>query len=84
LARIEEVAVPATATGSIDRAPLVPSHAPAFVRDVTARMMAGSGDDVPVSALQRLIEQKYRDCEEFAAVHGGPSPARVGALARKP
>lgn len=32
---------------------------------------------------QRLIEQKYRDYEAFAAMHEGPSPARVAAVARK-
>jgi Domain of unknown function len=29
----------------------VPAHAPEFVRAVTAEMMAGRGDDLPVSAL---------------------------------
>ena len=31
--------------------PLVPADAPEFVRQVTAEMMAGRGDDLPVSAL---------------------------------
>ncbi len=33
---------------------------------------------------QRLIEQKYRDYEDFARMQAGPSPARTGMLARKP
>ena len=33
------------------RAPLVPADAPEFVRNVTAVMMAGRGDELPVSAL---------------------------------
>ena len=32
-------------------APIVPAHAPEFVRTVTAAMMAGRGDQLPVSAL---------------------------------
>ncbi len=32
---------------------------------------------------QRLIEQKYRDYEDFARMDAGPSPARAGSLARK-
>ncbi len=33
------------------RLPIVPSQAPAFVREVTALMMEGRGDEIPVSAL---------------------------------
>ncbi len=51
LARLHEVVVPEQATGHIERPPIVPASAPAFVRRVTARMMAGQGDDIPVSAL---------------------------------
>jgi pyruvate-ferredoxin/flavodoxin oxidoreductase len=46
-----EVAVPATATGRSERRPAVPAGAPAFVRDVLARIMRGEGDALPVSAL---------------------------------
>jgi pyruvate-ferredoxin/flavodoxin oxidoreductase len=46
-----EVAVPATATGGAERRPAVPAGAPAFVRDVLARIMRGDGDALPVSAL---------------------------------
>jgi len=50
LARLHEVVVPATAAGHA-LPPTVPADAPAFVRDVTAAMIAGRGDDLPVSAL---------------------------------
>jgi pyruvate-ferredoxin/flavodoxin oxidoreductase len=51
LAHLFEVAVPAAASSSRLPAPVVPAHAPAFVRNVTAMMMAGRGDELPVSAL---------------------------------
>ncbi|HEU5195177.1 MAG TPA: pyruvate:ferredoxin (flavodoxin) oxidoreductase, partial [Methylomirabilota bacterium] len=51
LAHLEEVKIPSTATASFDVRPAVPAAAPAFVRDVTARLIAGDGDRLPVSAL---------------------------------
>lgn len=45
-----EVAVPGTANGT-EIAPLVPDDAPIFVREVTAKMLAGKGDEIPVSAM---------------------------------
>jgi pyruvate-ferredoxin/flavodoxin oxidoreductase len=51
LAHLHEVAVPGEATSSICIPPAVPFDAPAFVQQVTARMIAGLGDDLPVSAL---------------------------------
>ncbi|MBX3460542.1 MAG: pyruvate:ferredoxin (flavodoxin) oxidoreductase [Planctomycetes bacterium] len=50
LKRIVEVTVPAQATSMRERPPIVPAHAPDFVQKVTALMMAGRGDDLPVSA----------------------------------
>jgi pyruvate-ferredoxin/flavodoxin oxidoreductase len=47
---LHEVTVPAELTGA-PNPPLVPDDAPAFVRTVTAAMMEGRGDDIPVSAL---------------------------------
>ncbi|MHB0856488.1 MAG: pyruvate:ferredoxin (flavodoxin) oxidoreductase [Anaerolineae bacterium] len=46
-----QVSVPERATGDIDIPPAVPDEAPDFVREVTAAMMAGEGDELPVSAL---------------------------------
>jgi pyruvate-ferredoxin/flavodoxin oxidoreductase len=51
LAQLHEVAVPAEATSELLLRPAVPAHAPAFVRTVTAALLAGRGDLLPVSAL---------------------------------
>jgi pyruvate-ferredoxin/flavodoxin oxidoreductase len=51
LAALHQIAIPATATASRGLPALVPPDAPDFVRRVTAEMMAGRGDDLPVSAL---------------------------------
>jgi pyruvate-ferredoxin/flavodoxin oxidoreductase len=51
LAHLAEVAVPSEATSTFERPPIVPARAPAFVHDVTARMMLGRGDDLRVSQL---------------------------------
>jgi pyruvate-ferredoxin/flavodoxin oxidoreductase len=51
LAHLHEVPVPGCVTSTVERRPPVPAEAPAFVREVTARLIAGDGDLVPVSAL---------------------------------
>ncbi len=51
LARLHELRVPAFPSSSWERQPLVPDGAPQFVREVTARMMEGLGDDIPVSLM---------------------------------
>lgn len=51
LANLHEVPVPATATSTLERPPIVPVSAPAFVKRVTAAIMAGHGDALPVSAM---------------------------------
>jgi pyruvate-ferredoxin/flavodoxin oxidoreductase len=48
---LHEVKVPETATGTRDIPPIVPPTAPEFVRQVTAEIMAGCGDDIPVSRI---------------------------------
>ncbi len=50
LANLHEVPVPVGATSSIELPPVVSDKAPAFVRNVTAMMISGHGDDLPVSA----------------------------------
>ncbi len=45
-----EVAVPPRVTAKRDRPPIVPGEAPDFVQKVTALMLAGQGDRLPVSA----------------------------------
>jgi pyruvate-ferredoxin/flavodoxin oxidoreductase len=51
LAHLHEVQVPTEPVDGRARPPLVPDDAPEFVRNVTAMMMAGRGDELPVSAL---------------------------------
>ncbi len=51
LAALHEVTIPAEATSVVTRRPAVPPTAPAFVREVTARLLIGEGDQLPVSAL---------------------------------
>ena len=51
LAHLHEVDVSREVNGVIELAPAVPDTAPAILRDVTAAMMAGRGDELPVSAL---------------------------------
>ncbi|MDJ0895581.1 MAG: pyruvate:ferredoxin (flavodoxin) oxidoreductase [Alphaproteobacteria bacterium] len=51
LANLHAVKVSAKATGKRHRPPVVPAEAPEFVQKVTAAMMAGRGDELPVSAM---------------------------------
>ena len=51
LENLKELAVPAQAAGAHERPPVVSEKAPAFVREVTAEIMAGRGDDLPVSRM---------------------------------
>jgi pyruvate-ferredoxin/flavodoxin oxidoreductase len=51
LENIYEVKVPAKATSALKMPPVVGSHAPKFVQEVTAQLIAGYGDDVPVSMI---------------------------------
>jgi pyruvate-ferredoxin/flavodoxin oxidoreductase len=50
-AALSHVEVPGTVTSGITRREIVPPNAPDFVSRVTARMLAGEGDLLPVSAL---------------------------------
>ncbi len=51
LERLHEVKVPDAVTSNFERPPLVPDDAPDFVKKVTAPMMEGLGDDIPVSLI---------------------------------
>ncbi|HEY6872279.1 MAG TPA: pyruvate:ferredoxin (flavodoxin) oxidoreductase [Geobacteraceae bacterium] len=48
---IFEVQVPAKASSKLKKPPVVSPDAPAFIQDVTATIIAGYGDDVPVSKM---------------------------------
>jgi pyruvate-ferredoxin/flavodoxin oxidoreductase len=51
IAALHEVEVPSAASGDLHVLPPVPAVSPDFVRRVTATMIAGNGDLLPVSAL---------------------------------
>jgi len=51
LANLYPVEVPGRVTSDHELQQAVPGHAPEFVRNVTALMLSGQGDDLPVSAL---------------------------------
>ncbi len=51
LGGLREVQVPSSVVGDLHRLPPVPQEAPDFVQRVTATMIAGKGDLLPVSAL---------------------------------
>lgn len=46
-----EVKIPANVTSKVQMQPAVSGNAPEFVREVTAKIIAGYGDDVPVSKM---------------------------------
>ena len=48
---LHEITVPQKATSTIEKPPVVPPEAPQFVQNVTAKIMAGHGDEIPVSAM---------------------------------
>jgi pyruvate-ferredoxin/flavodoxin oxidoreductase len=48
---LHQIELPERVTGTRELPPTVPAHASEFVRTVTAEMMAGRGDALPVSAL---------------------------------
>lgn len=51
LDHLYQVKIPATSSSVHNMAAMVPAHAPKFVQEVTAPMLAGFGDDLPVSKL---------------------------------
>ncbi len=51
VAALGEIPVPAKAGGDVAKLPVVPEEAPEFVQTVTAAIMAGHGDRLPVSAM---------------------------------
>ncbi|AQT69695.1 Pyruvate-flavodoxin oxidoreductase [Anaerohalosphaera lusitana] len=51
LDKIFEVEVPSSVSSKTHMAEVVPADAPDFVKEVTATIMAGKGDDVPVSKM---------------------------------
>lgn len=48
---MHRVEVPETATSTFERPPIIPDYAPEFIKSVTARIIEGVGDSLPVSAM---------------------------------
>ena len=53
LANLFEVKVPASVTSTMEMPPVVSAKAPDFVKNVTAKIIAGFGDMLPVSAMPK-------------------------------
>jgi pyruvate-ferredoxin/flavodoxin oxidoreductase len=75
IAALHEIRVPERASSQRGAPELVPADAPEFVRTVTAAMMAGHGDELPVSALpvdgtypSGTTKYEKRNISEFVAV----------------
>jgi pyruvate-ferredoxin/flavodoxin oxidoreductase len=51
LKNVHQVTVPASVTSKINMIPPVPDNAPEFVQNVTAKIIEGKGEQLPVSAL---------------------------------
>ena len=51
LSNMHAVTVPSSTAGTIEMRPPMPPEAPEFLRNVTAKIIAGKGDELPVSAL---------------------------------
>jgi len=51
LGGLHEVRVPARLTSQVEMPPVVAVNAPQFVQEVTAKLIAGQGDSLPVSAI---------------------------------
>jgi pyruvate-ferredoxin/flavodoxin oxidoreductase len=88
LANLYEVAIPDHVSSSHDMPEPVPQSAPDFVRSVTARIMSGHGDQVPVSLLpsdgtwpsgtsrwdKRNLAQEIPVWDEELCIHCGKCP----------
>ncbi|MCD6303916.1 MAG: pyruvate:ferredoxin (flavodoxin) oxidoreductase, partial [Planctomycetes bacterium] len=48
---LSEIPVPDQADSGVSKPPIVPDEAPEFVKNVTAKIMAGHGESIPVSAM---------------------------------
>jgi len=53
LANMHEIKIPAKTSSTIELPPAVPNEAPDFVQKVTAEIIAGRGDELPVSAFPK-------------------------------
>jgi len=88
LANLHQVTVPAAADSSFERRQPVPGTAPRFVREVTAEIIAGRGDRLPVSRFpadgtwpsgtsqweKRNIALEIPEWDEELCIHCGKCP----------
>ncbi|OIQ84308.1 pyruvate-flavodoxin oxidoreductase [mine drainage metagenome] len=88
LAHLHRVEVPAQPVGDAAMIPPVPDTAPEFVRNVTARMLADEGDDLPVSALpvdgtypSGTTKYEKRNVSDFIAVWDPDACIQCGSCA---
>ncbi len=88
VANLHQVAVPAKADSFFERPPVVPANAPEFVQKVTAEIIAGRGDNLPVSVFpadgtypsattqweKRDIALEIPEWDEELCIHCGKCP----------
>lgn len=88
IANLHKVVVPATASSTHEMPEAVPAFAPEFVRNITAEIMSGRGDRLPVSALpndgtwpsgtamwdKRNLAQEIPVWDEELCIHCGKCP----------
>jgi pyruvate-ferredoxin/flavodoxin oxidoreductase len=88
IANLHEVVVPATVSSTHEMPEAVPEYAPEFVRKITAEIMSGRGDHLPVSALpndgtwpsgtamwdKRNLAQEIPVWDEELCIHCGKCP----------
>ncbi|MFO7593859.1 MAG: pyruvate:ferredoxin (flavodoxin) oxidoreductase [Pseudomonadota bacterium] len=88
LANLHQVAIPGDATSDFEKSPAVPADAPEFVHKVTAEIIAGRGDALPVSLLpadgtypsgttqyeKRNIALEIPEWDEELCIHCGKCP----------
>jgi pyruvate-ferredoxin/flavodoxin oxidoreductase len=48
---LHQVSIPSQVSSTFDRPPVVPAHAPDFVQKITATLLAGKGNQLPVSLM---------------------------------
>ena len=77
LENLHHVVLPAAATSTRKPTALVPAHAPEFVRQVTAMMMAGRGNELPVSAFLWMARTRLRRPDGRSGT--SPTASRCGS-----
>ena len=85
---LHKLAVPVGTSGAKPMIPPVPSSAPQFVRDVTASMLLGTGDQLPVSAMpvdgtypSGTTKYEKRNISDFVATWDSESCIQCGNCA---